>query len=94
MCRCCHGTVPFPLLQLILSCLFCLFFRLNKACDEAIGHILGSHLWYLILLDEDGGVCASVVAWHALGKASNLVSIGKGPLGLCLGVGNELFIFK
>jgi hypothetical protein len=38
------------------------------------------------------GVCAGITTYHALGKASNLASIGMGSLGLCLGVGNELFI--
>jgi hypothetical protein len=73
---------------------FVYFFRSNKACDEAIGHILGSRFWYLILLDKDDGVCDGVATWHALGEASNLVPMGIGPLGSCLGVGNELHIFK
>ncbi len=54
---------------------FVYFFMSNKACDEAMGHVHGSHLWYLILLDEDDGVCAGVATWHALGEASNLISM-------------------
>ncbi len=59
-----------------------------------MGHVLGSCFWYLILLDNDGGVCTGIATWHALGMASNLVSIGMCPGGLCLGVGNEMFIFE
>jgi hypothetical protein len=62
--------------------------------DETIGHVLGSRHWYLILPDKDYGVYTSVATRHALGKASNFVSIGVGLLGLCLGVGNELLIFE
>jgi hypothetical protein len=73
---------------------FVQFFRSNEACDEAIGHVLGSCCWYLILPDKDDGVCTGVATRHALGKASYFVSIGVGTLGSCLGVGNELLIFK
>ncbi len=94
MCQRCWGNVPCPLPQPILSCLVCLVFQVDKACDEAIGHVLGSRRWYLILPDKDDGVCTSVATRHALGKASNFISIGVGSPGLCLGVGNELLIFK
>ncbi len=63
-------------------------------CDEAIGHVLGSCHLYLILPDKDDGVCAGVATRHALGKESNFVYIGVGPLGSCLGVGDELLIFE
>ncbi len=65
---------------------FVYFFRSNKACDEAIGNVLGSRVWYLILPDEDDCVCAGVATWHALGKASNFIPIGMGPLGYVLGL--------
>ncbi len=55
----------------------------NEACDEAIGHVLGSRRWYLILPDKDDGVCTGVATRHAQGKVSNFIS-----LGLCLGVGD------
>ena len=73
---------------------FFYFFRSNEACDEAIGHVLGSCLWYLILPDEDDGVCAGVATWHALGESSDFIPIGMGPLGSCLWVGEEVLIFE
>jgi hypothetical protein len=71
----------------------CLRLANRPSTDEAIGHVFSSLLWYLLLPDEDDDVCAIVATWHALGKVTNLVSIGMGLLGLCLGVGNELFVF-
>jgi hypothetical protein len=32
-------------------------------------------MWYLVFLDEDNGVDASVLPWHSLSKAPNLVSM-------------------
>jgi len=43
----------------------------DEACDKSIGHVLGSVLRYLVLLDEEYGVGAGVLAWHPLGKWHN-----------------------
>jgi hypothetical protein len=55
------------------------FFRLYEACDELVGHILGSVLWNLVLFDEDYGVGADVPAWHSLGKLAYLIAVGVHP---------------
>jgi hypothetical protein len=48
---------------------------LDEGGDEAIGHVLGSVLRDLVLLDEHDGVGASVATWHTLGKSPDLVSV-------------------
>ncbi len=54
---------------------FLYFFRSDEAGDWAIGHDLCSVLQYLVFLDEDDGVGASVAPQHSLSKASDLISI-------------------
>ena len=57
-------------LPLTLSCLACLFFRSDEGSDEAVGHVLGSVLRYLVFLDEEYGVGVGVSTWHPLGKST------------------------
>ena len=73
------GSALCCLLPLTLSCLVHLLFRSYKACDEPVGHVIGSVLRNLVLLDEDYGVGAGVPAWHSLGKSAYLITVGVHP---------------
>jgi hypothetical protein len=69
------------------------FFRLNEACDEAIGHVLDSVDGDLDLLDENDCVGAGVASGHAL-KSADLFSIRMGKSCFSYRIGYELLVFE
>ncbi len=77
-----------------LPLIFVYFLRSDEAGDEAIGHVFGSVLRDLVLLDEDNGVGAGVATWHPLGKVPDLVSTGVCPSCPCGLVCDEVAIFQ
>ena len=85
---------PVPPCDLSCSIRLVDFFRSDECRYETIGHVPGLILRYLVIVDKEKRVGASVASWHALGESADIVAVRKTPYPLCLGVGDEVLVLQ